>query len=182
MGCLFLCHGHPVRGWHTGEKQLNNQIASPVSSSYITAWFWPTISMPVLFIFVIFPQFVSLECLMTSVTDMFPTVFRKGYRRELLLLCLCAVCFFLGLLLVTEVSDTREGDSRHNYIPVQSISQLHVSFGPVGWLVFPSTLWPLRLQWQQPSPSVSVSIHSHWMDIRLVTLSGLFSIFLAESS
>lgn len=40
---------------------------------------------------------------MTSVTDMFPTVFRKGYRRELLLLCLCSVCFFLGLLLVTEV-------------------------------------------------------------------------------
>ncbi|CAL8335510.1 unnamed protein product [Merluccius merluccius] len=47
-------------------------------------------------------QFVSLECLMTSVTDMFPTVFRRGYRRELLLLCLCTVCFLLGLLLVTE--------------------------------------------------------------------------------
>ncbi|XP_010767550.1 sodium- and chloride-dependent GABA transporter 2-like isoform X1 [Notothenia coriiceps] len=48
-------------------------------------------------------QFVSLECLMTSVTDMFPTVFRRAYRRELLLLCLCTICFFLGLLLVTEV-------------------------------------------------------------------------------
>uniref|UniRef100_A0A672YPI4 Transporter n=1 Tax=Sphaeramia orbicularis TaxID=375764 RepID=A0A672YPI4_9TELE len=47
-------------------------------------------------------QFVSLECLMTSVTDMFPTVFRRAYRRELLLLCLCSICFFLGLLLVTE--------------------------------------------------------------------------------
>ncbi|XP_063071111.1 sodium- and chloride-dependent GABA transporter 2-like [Engraulis encrasicolus] len=47
-------------------------------------------------------QFVSLECLMTSVTDMFPTVFRRGYRRELLLLGLCTVCFLLGLLLVTE--------------------------------------------------------------------------------
>lgn len=47
-------------------------------------------------------QFVSLECLMTSVTDMFPNVFRRAYRRELLLLCLCSVCFFLGLLLVTE--------------------------------------------------------------------------------
>ncbi|XP_028301727.1 sodium- and chloride-dependent GABA transporter 2-like isoform X1 [Gouania willdenowi] len=47
-------------------------------------------------------QFVSLECLMTSITDMFPTVFRRAYRRELLLFCLCSVCFFLGLLLVTE--------------------------------------------------------------------------------
>ncbi|KAI1897184.1 hypothetical protein AGOR_G00080600 [Albula goreensis] len=47
-------------------------------------------------------QFVSLECLMTSVTDMFPNVFRRGYRRELLLLGLCAVCFLLGLFMVTE--------------------------------------------------------------------------------
>ncbi|XP_036388648.1 sodium- and chloride-dependent GABA transporter 2-like [Megalops cyprinoides] len=47
-------------------------------------------------------QFVSLECLMTSVTDMFPSVFRRGYRRELLLLGLCAVCFLLGLVMITE--------------------------------------------------------------------------------
>ncbi|XP_013861751.1 sodium- and chloride-dependent betaine transporter isoform X2 [Austrofundulus limnaeus] len=47
-------------------------------------------------------QFVSLECLMTSVTDMFPSTLRKAHRRELLLLCLCTVCFLLGLLLVTE--------------------------------------------------------------------------------
>uniref|UniRef100_A0A8C6T6E2 Transporter n=1 Tax=Neogobius melanostomus TaxID=47308 RepID=A0A8C6T6E2_9GOBI len=47
-------------------------------------------------------QFVSLECLVTSVTDMFPTIFRKAYRRELLLLFICVFCFFLGLLLVTE--------------------------------------------------------------------------------
>ncbi|KAG7277847.1 hypothetical protein CRUP_006747, partial [Coryphaenoides rupestris] len=47
-------------------------------------------------------NFVSLECLMTSVTDMFPNVFRRGYRRELLLLGLCTACFLLGLLLVTE--------------------------------------------------------------------------------
>lgn len=39
---------------------------------------------------------------MTSVTDMFPSVFRRGYRRELLLLGLCTACFLLGLLLVTE--------------------------------------------------------------------------------
>ncbi|XP_056463377.1 sodium- and chloride-dependent GABA transporter 2-like [Gadus chalcogrammus] len=47
-------------------------------------------------------QFVSLECLMTSVTDMFPNVFRRGYRRELLLFFICTVCLLLGLLLVTE--------------------------------------------------------------------------------
>lgn len=114
---------------------------------------------------------------MTSVTDMFPTVFRKGYRRELLLLCLCAVCFFLGLLLVTEVRDMweggREGVNTVTFLLI--VFNLHSQsfFGPVGWLVLPSTLWPLRLQWQQPSPSVSVSIHSDRMDIWLVTFSAL---------
>ncbi|KPP60076.1 sodium- and chloride-dependent GABA transporter 2-like, partial [Scleropages formosus] len=47
-------------------------------------------------------QFVGVESLMTSVTDMFPTLIRRGYRRELLLLLLCSVCFLLGLLLVTQ--------------------------------------------------------------------------------
>lgn len=128
----------------------------------------------VYFVVVFFWQFVSLECLMTSVTDMFPTVFRKGYRRELLLLCLCAVCFFLGLLLVTEVRDMWEGGSEHSHIPVNCISSSQPTFFcPVGWLVLPSTLWPLCLQWQQPSPSVSVSIHSDRMDIWLVTFCAL---------
>ncbi|XP_061083816.1 sodium- and chloride-dependent GABA transporter 2-like isoform X2 [Conger conger] len=47
-------------------------------------------------------QFVCLECLMTSVTDMFPDVFRRGHQRELLLLGMCITCFLLGLFMVTE--------------------------------------------------------------------------------
>ncbi|XP_064825466.1 sodium- and chloride-dependent GABA transporter 2-like isoform X1 [Oncorhynchus masou masou] len=46
-------------------------------------------------------QFVSLEALMTSVTDLYPTVLRRGYRRELLLLMVCVVCFLVGLVMVT---------------------------------------------------------------------------------
>uniref|UniRef100_A0A8C7H860 Transporter n=1 Tax=Oncorhynchus kisutch TaxID=8019 RepID=A0A8C7H860_ONCKI len=46
-------------------------------------------------------QFVSLEALMTSVTDLYPTVIRRGYRRELLLLMVCVVCFLVGLVMVT---------------------------------------------------------------------------------
>ncbi|KAL2094405.1 hypothetical protein ACEWY4_009124 [Coilia grayii] len=47
-------------------------------------------------------QFVGIECLMTSLTDMFPTKLRKGFRRELLLLLFCVAAFLVGLSFVTE--------------------------------------------------------------------------------
>ncbi|XP_036975565.1 sodium- and chloride-dependent GABA transporter 2-like [Acanthopagrus latus] len=47
-------------------------------------------------------QFVGLECLMTSLVDLFPTYLRKGFRRELLLLVICSTSCLLGLSLVTE--------------------------------------------------------------------------------
>ncbi|TWW75126.1 Sodium- and chloride-dependent GABA transporter 2 [Takifugu flavidus] len=47
-------------------------------------------------------QFVGMECLMTSLVDLFPNFLRKGCRRELLLLAICSTCCLLGLSLVTE--------------------------------------------------------------------------------
>ncbi|XP_028276737.1 sodium- and chloride-dependent betaine transporter-like [Parambassis ranga] len=47
-------------------------------------------------------QFVGLECLMTSLVDLFPKYLHQGYRRELLLLAICCTCCLLGLFLVTE--------------------------------------------------------------------------------
>lgn len=49
------------------------------------------------------PQFVCMECLVTSSMDMFPQQLRKRGRRELLILVVAIVCYLLGLLLVTEV-------------------------------------------------------------------------------
>ncbi|KAI4888135.1 hypothetical protein NFI96_013844, partial [Prochilodus magdalenae] len=46
-------------------------------------------------------QFVSLEALMTSLTDLYPAVIRRGRRRELLLLLVCVICFLVGLVMVT---------------------------------------------------------------------------------
>ncbi|XP_024659741.2 sodium- and chloride-dependent GABA transporter 2 [Maylandia zebra] len=46
-------------------------------------------------------QFVGLECVMTSLVDLFPCL-HQGYRRELLLLAVCCTCCLLGLSLVTE--------------------------------------------------------------------------------
>lgn len=49
-------------------------------------------------------QFAGLESNMTSLTDLYPSYLRKGYRRELLLLLFCIVSSLFGLFLVTEVS------------------------------------------------------------------------------
>lgn len=49
-------------------------------------------------------QFVCVESLVTAVVDMYPKVFRRGYRRELLILALSIISYFLGLVMLTEVS------------------------------------------------------------------------------
>ncbi|KAJ0012157.1 hypothetical protein NQD34_013132, partial [Periophthalmus magnuspinnatus] len=47
-------------------------------------------------------QFVYLEGLVTSISDMYPSYFFTGHRRKLLLLGICAVAFAIGLCMVTE--------------------------------------------------------------------------------
>ncbi|XP_012502928.1 PREDICTED: sodium- and chloride-dependent betaine transporter isoform X2 [Propithecus coquereli] len=47
-------------------------------------------------------QFVCMECLVTASMDMFPQQLRKSGRRELLILAVAAVCYLMGLFLVTE--------------------------------------------------------------------------------
>ncbi|XP_042667235.1 sodium- and chloride-dependent betaine transporter-like isoform X2 [Centrocercus urophasianus] len=47
-------------------------------------------------------QFVCVESMVTALIDMFPGVFRKKGRRELLILAIAVMCYLLGLLLVTE--------------------------------------------------------------------------------
>uniref|UniRef100_A0A671RT42 Transporter n=1 Tax=Sinocyclocheilus anshuiensis TaxID=1608454 RepID=A0A671RT42_9TELE len=46
-------------------------------------------------------QFVSLEALIMSVSDLYPTLIRRCHGREILLLLVCLVCFLIGLLMVT---------------------------------------------------------------------------------
>lgn len=40
---------------------------------------------------------------MTAVVDMYPETFRRGYRRELLILGMSIVSFLIGLIMCTEV-------------------------------------------------------------------------------
>lgn len=54
-------------------------------------------------------QFVCVESLATSITDMFPNVLRRSGRREILVLVIAVVCFLLGLPLITEVGERERG-------------------------------------------------------------------------
>ncbi|XP_074506895.1 sodium- and chloride-dependent GABA transporter 2-like isoform X2 [Sebastes fasciatus] len=58
------------------------------------------------FIMIIFlgldSQFVCLEGLVTSISDLYPSFFFTGHRRKLLLLVICGVAFVIGLFMVTE--------------------------------------------------------------------------------
>lgn len=47
-------------------------------------------------------QFVCVESLVTALVDMFPSVFRRKNRRELLILGICVVSYFMGLIMITE--------------------------------------------------------------------------------
>uniref|UniRef100_A0A8C5SY62 Solute carrier family 6 member 12 n=1 Tax=Laticauda laticaudata TaxID=8630 RepID=A0A8C5SY62_LATLA len=47
-------------------------------------------------------QFVCVESLVTAIVDLFPEVFHKKGRRELLILGIAVICYLIGLLLVTE--------------------------------------------------------------------------------
>uniref|UniRef100_A0A3P8YGU0 Transporter n=1 Tax=Esox lucius TaxID=8010 RepID=A0A3P8YGU0_ESOLU len=47
-------------------------------------------------------QFVCVESLVTAVIDMYPETFRRGYRREMLILGLSICSFLLGLVMLTE--------------------------------------------------------------------------------
>ncbi|KAL7878241.1 hypothetical protein AOLI_G00092150 [Acnodon oligacanthus] len=47
-------------------------------------------------------QFVMMEVIITTVTDLFPATLRRAGRRELLLLLFCLFCFFSQMVMVTE--------------------------------------------------------------------------------
>ncbi|KAG7470658.1 hypothetical protein MATL_G00116050 [Megalops atlanticus] len=47
-------------------------------------------------------EFVVMEVVMTSVTDLFPAVLRRAGRREAFLLLFCLICFFSQMIMITE--------------------------------------------------------------------------------
>lgn len=54
-------------------------------------------------------QFVCVESLVTALVDMYPRVFRRKNRREILILIVSVTSFFIGLIMLTEVRRWESG-------------------------------------------------------------------------
>uniref|UniRef100_A0A8C4Q6X4 Transporter n=1 Tax=Eptatretus burgeri TaxID=7764 RepID=A0A8C4Q6X4_EPTBU len=63
---------------------------------------WATLFFLMLIFLGLDSQFVCMESLVTSIVDVYPTTFRVGKRRELLILFTSIICFLLGLFMLTE--------------------------------------------------------------------------------
>uniref|UniRef100_A0A4W5R8L2 Transporter n=1 Tax=Hucho hucho TaxID=62062 RepID=A0A4W5R8L2_9TELE len=78
-------------------------IAYPKAVSLLPgAQFWAVLFFLMVILLGLDSQFVCVESLATSITDMFPGVLRRPGRREILVLVIAVVCFLLGLPLITE--------------------------------------------------------------------------------
>ncbi|CAB1346184.1 unnamed protein product [Coregonus sp. 'balchen'] len=86
-------------------NKYNNDsfIAYPKAVSLLPgAQFWAVLFFLMVILLGLDSQFVCVESLATSITDMFPGVLRRPGRREILVLVIAVVCFLLGLPLITE--------------------------------------------------------------------------------
>nr|XP_061815861.1 sodium- and chloride-dependent betaine transporter-like [Nerophis lumbriciformis] len=78
-------------------------IAYPKALSMLPgSTFWTVLFFLMILLLGLDTQFVCVESLATSITDLFPQQLRRPGARELLVLVISVVCFLLGLPLITE--------------------------------------------------------------------------------
>lgn len=115
-------------------------------------------------------QFIALESIVTSLSDIYPAYIRKGYRREVLLFLICAFCYVVGQLLVTQVSDscpplvTRVNGHVEDPPPEYS-NEIHFCVLILGRHVLSDDIRPLCMQ-RPFSPSAGdLPVVDYWMGL-----------------
>uniref|UniRef100_UPI001ED7EF39 sodium- and chloride-dependent betaine transporter-like n=1 Tax=Scatophagus argus TaxID=75038 RepID=UPI001ED7EF39 len=66
--------------------------------------FWTVCFFLMLIFLSVDTHFVTVECFITSISDLFPKLFRKPGRHEIFVLITCLFFFIIHLMLVTEVN------------------------------------------------------------------------------
>lgn len=104
---------------------------------------------------------------MTSVADLYPQQVRRGYRRELLLLAICVVCFLVGLVMVTPVSRPGSVYQIQIFSPFcRSLLWLMLLLAAAGRPLRLPDLRPLLVQWSQPAAPLHLPVGGHRLDLR----------------
>lgn len=108
-------------------------------------------------------QFIGLESIITSLSDIYPACMRKGYCREIVLFLICAFCFLVGQLLVSQVS--RWTGSHLKVPPPKYPDQVCFYVWILGRHVHNDDIWSLRMQ-RPCSPSAGgLPVSDYWMDL-----------------
>ncbi|XP_073336416.1 sodium- and chloride-dependent betaine transporter-like [Pagrus major] len=100
----FMAHSlglplHDVAG--AGTKMVFVGFPEVLSMIPLSS-FWTVVFFLMILFLGLDTQFVCVESLATSITDMFPRRLRRPHARELLVLVIAVVCFLLGLPLLTD--------------------------------------------------------------------------------
>nr|XP_061797462.1 sodium- and chloride-dependent GABA transporter 3-like [Nerophis lumbriciformis] len=100
----FMAHEQGVPIADVAESGLGLAfIAYPLAVAMMP---WPQVWSICFFVMLILlgldTEFVCIEVVMTSVSDIFPKVMRQAGKREWFLLLFCLTCFFLQLVMITE--------------------------------------------------------------------------------
>lgn len=172
--CVLLYYDHPARNWWTSKFALIIMFFSSSACNQLFKKNFLT-SVPL--------QFIGLESMVTSLSDIFPSQIRKGYRRELLLLLICSFCYVVDLLLVSQVNSAsaftslllKDGDdSRSCCLPLNTKQitsfPLHFSVFEIGWYIYHANIWPLCVQRTFPTSNGTLPVDDNWMDLRWDTV------------
>ncbi|KAI4905506.1 hypothetical protein NFI96_007446, partial [Prochilodus magdalenae] len=104
LGFMAHEHGKPIMEVAESGPGLGF-IAYPQAVAMIPLpQLWSVCFFIMLILLCIDTQFVALEGIITSMSDLFPRVLRRAGRRELFLLFFSVLCLFSQLILVTEIT------------------------------------------------------------------------------
>lgn len=91
---LLLFYDHPFGSRWAGPFQVYSEILEDFP--YFSHLSWHIFHHDL--------QFIALESIITSLSDIYPAYMRKGYHREVVLFLICAFCYLVCQLLVSQVS------------------------------------------------------------------------------
>lgn len=120
-------------------------------------------------------QFIALESIVTSLSDIYPAYMRKGYRREVLLFLICACSYVVGQLFVSQVSSScpplvTRANGHVEDLPPEYSDEVHFCVLISGRHILSDDIRSLRMQRPCSAPAGDLPVGDYWMGLRWVAV------------